>query len=79
MNTCIATMQTVNISIKAQKALSNEGIFSKIITIDPSLTRRGCSYGIEFSCAEEATVRRILRQDGIKNTQFLNLNGGKLL
>ena len=40
MNTCIATMQTVNISIKAQKALASEGIFSKIISIDPALTRR---------------------------------------
>lgn len=79
MNTCIATMQTVNISIKAQKALASEGIFSKIISIDPALTRRGCAYGIEFSCAEEATVRRILRQNGIKNAQFLNFSGGKTL
>jgi len=79
MNTCIATMQTVNLSIKAQKALAADGIFSKIVSIDPALTKRGCSYGLEFSCSEEQTVRRILRKNGIRVGQFLSFDGGILL
>ena len=74
MNTCIATISSLNLSIKAQKALANEKIYSKIVSLDPKLTKKGCSYGIEFAYSEERAVRTILRRVGIFPSQFIQKN-----
>lgn len=74
MNTCIATISTLNLSIKAQKILAYEKIYSKIITLDPKLTKRGCAYGIEFAASEEHIVRSVLRHAGIYPSQFIQKN-----
>ncbi len=74
MNTCIATISSLNLSIKAQKALASEKIYSKIVSIDPKLTKKGCAYGIEFACSEERTVRTILHRAGIFPSQFIQKN-----
>lgn len=74
MNICIATIPSMNICIKAQRALNENAIFCKIISIDPKITRRGCAYGIEFACTEEKNVRTILRRVGIRPSQFLSSN-----
>ena len=74
MNTCIATISSLNLSIKAQKALASEKIYSKIVSIDPKLTKKGCAYGIEFACSEERTVRTILHRARIFPSQFIQKN-----
>lgn len=79
MNICIATIPSLNICIKAQKALAENAIFCKIVSIDPNLTRRGCAYGIEFPCSEERNVKSILRRSGIRPSQFLSKEEGKLI
>ncbi len=79
MNICIATVPSLNICIKAQRALAENAIFCKIVSIDPKLTRRGCAYGIEFSCTDEKSVRSILRRAGIFPSQFLRNDEGKRL
>lgn len=71
MNTCIASISSLNLAIKAQNVLTQERIYSKIISLDPTLTKRGCAYGIEFSCSEERNVRTILRRAGIYPSQFI--------
>jgi hypothetical protein len=79
MNTCIATIPSLNICIKAQKVLNENAIYCKIVSIDPKLTRRGCAYGIEFSCSDEHNVKSVLRRAGIFPSQFLKSNQGKLI
>jgi hypothetical protein len=79
MNICIATIPSLNICIKAQRALAENAIFRKIVSIDPKLTKRGCAYGIEISCTEEQRVRSILRRVGIFPSQFLKNEEGKML
>ena len=71
MKTCIATTTSLNISIKGQKALAREGIYAKIVSLDPSATRRGCAYGIEFACIYERDVKAILRKERIYPSQYL--------
>lgn len=71
MNICIATIPSLNICIKAQRALAQNAIYCKIVTLDPKLTKRGCAYGIEFPCSEERNVRSILRRSGIYPSQFI--------
>ena len=79
MNICIATIPSLNICIKAQKALNQNAIFCKIVSIDPKLTKRGCAYGIEFACSDEQNVRSILRRYGIHPSQFISSEKGKAL
>ena len=79
MKTCIATITSLNISIKAQKALSREGVYSKIVSLDPSMSRRGCAYGIEFYCTDEYNVKSILKKERIFPSQYLTDVQGKTL
>ena len=71
MNICIATISSLNLSIKAQKALANEKIYCKIVSLDPSLTKKGCAYGIEFACSEERRIRTILHRERIYPSQSI--------
>lgn len=76
MNTCIATIPSLNTCIKAQKALSSYGYYCKVVSVDPRLTRRGCAYGIQFSCDDERSVRQILSRAGIRISQIVKNTEG---
>ncbi len=71
MNLCIAATASVNISIKAQNALESGGVPSRIISLPPGATRRGCAYGVEFDCANEQRARTLLRRAGVRVSQFI--------
>ena len=71
MKTCIAKAASLNIAIKMQKILANNAIFAKIIPLDPSVSRRGCAYGVEFPFTEEQYVKEILRRARITPSQFI--------
>ena len=75
MNNCIAALNSLNKCIKAEKVLSSHGYFCKIISLDNSLTRNGCAYGIEFSCSENDDIRKILRTNRIDVTEFVTDRG----
>ena len=79
MKTCIATIPSLNICIRAQRALADNGLYCRIVSIDPRLTRRGCTYGIEFSCAEEREIKAALRRAGIGFSQILTNSEGGLI
>ena len=71
MKTCIATAPSLNIAIKMQKILANNAIFTKIISLDPSMSRKGCAYGVEFPCSEDQSVKEILKRARITPSQFI--------
>lgn len=77
MNICIASMASINICIKAQKALLSNGIGCRIVSLNPSLTRRGCAYGIEFTCSHERQVKQILRDAGVTFSQIIKNAEGR--
>ncbi|MGM9632632.1 MAG: putative Se/S carrier-like protein [Eubacteriales bacterium] len=76
MKTCVATIPSINICISAKRALAEAGIFSNIVSIDPKVTRRGCTYGVEFACENEKEVRNVLRKARINYSQIINYDGG---
>ena len=77
MKSCIATMRSLNLAIKAQKALAVAGIFAKIIPLEPNMSRRGCAYGVEFHPSQENDVKRILRRAGISISQIIRIGDEK--
>jgi len=57
---CIATVRNMTGAMKIRDALVRGGISAEIVSVDASLTRRGCAYGVSFPCEKEAQVKRIL-------------------
>ncbi len=60
MKPCTASFAGLTYAIKAQKELSAVGIDTKVVKLDASLSRRGCTYGVQFDCGETRAVRRAL-------------------
>lgn len=79
MKRCTASMSSLTYAIKGQRALSQEGISCEIVKLDPSLTKKGCAYGIEFPCSEHRKTRAVLTKENIPVTTYLNGSEGTLL
>ena len=57
---CILTMKNMTQAMKARAALESRGIRGEIVSLDPSLTRNGCAYGIRLPCAQTEDAMRQL-------------------
>lgn len=64
-NMCLISIKNLTAAQMAKKALLREGIYSNIVSVDPTLTRSGCSYGLSFNCTEGETARRVLKKASI--------------
>lgn len=71
---CIATVRNMTGAMKIRDALVRSGIKAEIVSVDVSLTRRGCAYGVSFPCEKEAQVKRILAS---KRMEYGVLIGGR--
>lgn len=49
MNKITITLSSVTYTIKAQKLLAKNGISSKLIKVDATFSKNGCTHGIEIS------------------------------
>ena len=49
----------------ARNALLAHGIVSRVINIDPNLTKRGCSWGLSFDRNSKPRAIAVLKQKGI--------------
>lgn len=70
---CFAELGSVTYAMKAQKALAAAAIPSTVIKSESSSSRRGCTYGIQFSCRQEKNVQTVLAAAHIAVKQW---NGG---
>ncbi len=57
---CILTMKSVTFALRAKSTLAARGVAAEVVNLDPKLTKKGCAYGIRFSCADAESVQRIL-------------------
>ena len=71
--TCIASMRSMTYAMKAKHALTDQGIPCEITSLDPSMTARGCAYGVKFNCVYESAVKNTLTKSGISYSQMLTL------
>lgn len=63
---CVAVIGSMTQAMKAQRALANAAIFAGVEKVDSSMTRRGCAYAVSYACNQEANVREVLRNAGIR-------------
>ncbi len=79
MKICTAAIGSLTQAIKGERALAQANINGKIVKLDSSMTRRGCAYGIEFSCEDGRAVRAIMSTEKINVNSYINGGGGLLL
>ncbi|MGM9684364.1 MAG: putative Se/S carrier-like protein [Eubacteriales bacterium] len=63
---CFAAIGSVTQAMKAQQVLAGAAVPCEVIKSDSSASRRGCIYGLKFSCAQENNVRTILNSAKIR-------------
>ncbi len=62
---CIASMKTMTAALKGQRALAGGGIKAQIVSLDRTLTKNGCAYGLSYSCEKSREAERILNMNKI--------------
>ena len=67
---CFAELGSVTYAMKAQKALSAAAIPCSVIKHESASSRRGCTYGISFSCLQANNVRTVLSASRISVKQW---------
>lgn len=65
MADCVIAMKSQTAAEQARRAANHERIYAEIVSIDPSITRRGCSMGIRLSCAHVDRMKFILERKNI--------------
>ena len=65
MSECIITMKSVTYAEKAKRAAHSVGLQVEIVSVDPSVTKRGCSYGISLPCRDASDLIRLLERKKI--------------
>lgn len=71
MQTCIAALGSMTQVLGAQRALARAAIRSSVVKLDAKYTTKGCTYGLEFPCAQQNNVRTILQSAGIPIKQMI--------
>ena len=69
-------MKTMTLAMRGKSALDARGILAEIVSLDPSLTQRGCAYGLRFSAQTRDEALRCLSEKKIPWGTVLG-GGGK--
>lgn len=72
----IVTFATITHAMKAKKALGKVGLKSKLVKLDSTKTRHGCSYGLEFNSKYLYDVIAALKRDNIEYNLLTGGEGG---
>ncbi len=73
MGNCIIAMESSTFAEKGVRVLRNGGISCERVSIDPTLTRKGCGFGISLPRGAADRATELL---GRKNIPYGELLGG---
>ena len=73
---CVAAVSTMTMAMKAQHTLLNAGITAEVVALSPNQTKRGCAFGVEYSCAKQGYAKPLLQEADISVSQFFKKSGG---
>lgn len=65
MPDCIIAMKTRTAAEKARRAAAFERIQAEVVSVDPSVTRHGCSIGLRLNCADVDDLTELLDKKNI--------------
>ncbi len=67
---CYASFASQTYALKAQKALRDASVYSRVIKLDGERSQKGCSYGVEIPCSMLESSKDILREARVKARRF---------
>ncbi len=75
MADCILAMKTQTSAERARRIAVMERIPAEVVSIDPSVTRRGCSIGISMPCSYISKFQTILDRKNIMYGDVIGRGG----
>lgn len=68
---CIVTMKSMTMALRAKNVLYAKGILTEVQNLDPSVTARGCAYGLSFNCSEKEKIKHYLDGKGVPYGEWI--------
>lgn len=65
MPDCIIAMKTRTSAEHARRIAAGMKISSEVVSVDPSVTKRGCAFGLRLNCADTDELRSALDRKGV--------------
>lgn len=75
MADCVIGMKSQFLAEKARRTALMERIGAEIVSIDPSVTKRGCSIGIRLNCSDVERFKSILDRRKIAYGDIIGRGG----
>lgn len=63
MSDCIITMKSRTQAERARRCLPRAG--AVVVSLDPGVTKNGCSFGIRLSCADVQRMKAEMNRQGV--------------
>jgi len=60
MADCIIALKNQTLAERARRAALMDRIEAEVVSVDPSVTRRGCSVGLKIPCEAVEKMKKIL-------------------
>ncbi|MBQ8186142.1 MAG: DUF3343 domain-containing protein [Clostridia bacterium] len=76
MADCIIAMKSQTTAEKARRIAASEKIRAQIVSVDPSLTRHGCSLGLMLDCADAVKLTETLERRNIAHGDIIGRVSG---
>ncbi len=70
---CVASVRSMTHAIKAKKALEAYDISAEIIRLEPHMTKKGCAFGVEFSCVNLYTAKDALDNKSVRYSEIFDI------
>ena len=70
---CVASVRSMTHAQKAKKALNNHLIECEIIRLEPNMTKKGCGFGVRFSCVNLYNAKDAFDKKNIKYSEILDI------
>ncbi len=65
MADCIIAMKSRTTAEKARRIAVSEKMSAELVSVDPSVTRHGCSVGLRLGCADAQRLSELLDRRNI--------------
>ncbi len=65
MTECVISVRSQTVAERVRRLASSERIRVELVSVDPKLTKRGCSVGVKFNCSDTDRLLAILKKRGI--------------
>lgn len=69
----IAAMKTMTAAQKGKRSLQKAGIQSEIVSLDASLTKNGCAYGLKFFANDVKRAEAVFQRSNISYGDILGI------